>query len=91
MVLVALLTGALPLAAILAAGIWGLSRRVSPVASAMLGLRRIALPTITCLVVVYLVLLQRTLLLDTRSSRAINEAAKNDRQWVLTHVNEDPE
>jgi hypothetical protein len=90
MLKVALLAGALPLAVMLASGIWGIVRQISPLSAALIGLRRITLPAITCLVMVYLLLLQRTLILDAESSRAINEAARNDRQWVLTHVTDEP-
>jgi hypothetical protein len=89
MLLIALLAGALPLAIALASGLWGLARNVSPISAATVGLRRTALPAIACLVIVYILLLQRTLLLDAQSSSAINEAARNDRQWVLTHSADD--
>ena len=89
MLLIALLAGALPLALALVAGIRGLTRGVQPTVAALMGLRRMALPALASLVGVYLVLLQQTLTLDTRASGAINEAARNDRQWVLTHTIEE--
>ncbi len=81
----ALLVVGLPLIIALAAGLWGMYRNISPMAGALIGLRRMTLPIIACLVLTYLALLNRTLLLDAQASRAIQKAAKNDLQWVLTH------
>jgi len=86
----ALLASALPLAFVLAAGCWALHGRVSPLQAVLVGLRHIALPAIACLIVAYLLLLDRTLRLDAQASRAINEAAQNDLQWVLTHSEPEP-
>ena len=82
---VALLAGAFPLALFLAGSIWGLFRRVLPLAGALLAFRKVALPAFGCLAFAYLLLLQQTLRIDTKASHAISEAAKNDLQWVLTH------
>lgn len=81
----ALLAGILPLAVILISCLWGLVRRVSPLESARIGISRLTVPAISCLVLAYLLLLNRTMLLDVAASRAISEAAQNDLQWVLTH------
>jgi len=82
---IALLGYALPLAALLTASLWALLRRLSPLAGALVGARRLALPAVACLAFAYLLVLSRTLRLDAAASRAINEAAQNDLQWVLTH------
>lgn len=42
-----------------------------------------------CLVLAYLVQLNRTIMLDAKASRALSEAAQNDLQWVLTHSSQD--
>ena len=55
-----------------------------------LGLRKLTLPCLVCLVAAYAVLLNRMLILDAEASRAIRTAAQNDRQWVLTHGADDP-
>ena len=86
----ALLASALPLLLPLSCGMWGLYRGTSPAASALLGLRRLVLPTLICLVAAYAVLLNRMLILDAEASRAIQKAAQNDRQWVLTHGPDNP-
>jgi hypothetical protein len=85
----ALLASALTLAIALMAGVWALYRRVAPLEAMCVGLRRLALPAVACLMVTYLLLLNRTLSLDAQASRAINEAAQNDLQWVLTHSEPD--
>jgi hypothetical protein len=87
---IALLACALPLLLPLACAFWGLYRGASPLASALLGLRRLALPCLVCLVGAYAILLNRMLILDTEASRAIQKAAQNDRQWVLTHGADEP-
>src|SRR5205085_962447 len=51
----------------------------------LVGLRRMALPALACLALVYLLLLNRTLRLDAAAGSAIDMAARNDLQWVLTH------
>lgn len=86
----ALLASALPLLLPLVCGMWGLYRGASPAAGALLGLRRLALPTLVCLVAAYAVLLNRMLILDAEASQAIQKAAQNDRQWVLTHGPDNP-
>jgi hypothetical protein len=86
----ALLSSALPLALPLACALWGFYRGVSPAAAALLGLRRLALPCLVCLVAAYAILLNRMLVLDAEASQAIQKAAQNDRQWVLTHGAENP-
>jgi threonine/homoserine/homoserine lactone efflux protein len=89
MLLIALLAGALPLALMLAIGARGLAQNVRPTAAVVVGMRRMALPALACLLGVYLLLLQHTLMLDTLATHAINEAEKNDRQWVLTHTGDE--
>ncbi len=86
----AFLASALPLLLPLACGLWGLYRSASPATSALTGLRRMALPTLVCLVAAYAVLLNRMLVLDAEASQAIQKAAQNDRQWVLTHGPDNP-
>ncbi len=81
----ALLACGLPVAFALMAGLWGLYRRVSPLAGAAVGLRRSVFPALACLSLLYLGLLDRTLALDAAASRGISEVAQNDLQWVLTH------
>ena len=80
-----LLTCMLPLALAVALCLWGLRRRVAPLAAVCLGLRQLVFPTLVCLTLTYLVLLNGTLRADAEASRAINEAAQNDLHWVLTH------
>jgi hypothetical protein len=82
----ALLMAALPLAIVLVSGLWGLARRVSPLSAVAVGLRRSLLPALACLGFAYLLLLSRTLELDSSASRAIHDAAENDLAWVLTHT-----
>lgn len=82
----ALLCGGLPLVLVLMSGVWGWARGLPPLFAAGLGLRRTLLPVTVCLTLAYLVLMQETLRLDTEASRALSEAARNDRQWVLTHA-----
>jgi hypothetical protein len=86
----ALLASALPLLLPLACAAWAFHRGVPPFAGAILGLRKLALPCLVCLVCAYAVLLNRTLILDAEASKAIQKAAQNDRQWVLTHGVENP-
>ncbi len=82
---IALLASALPLAIALTACLWAVFRRLPPLVGALVGLRRMAFPALICLALAYLLILGRTLRLDATASRAINEAAQNDLQWVLTH------
>jgi hypothetical protein len=84
------LGSALPLAVPLCGALWGLYRGQSPLAGALLSLRRLAIPCLVCLVAAYAVLLNRMLVLDAEASQAIQKAAQNDRQWVLTHGAENP-
>jgi hypothetical protein len=81
----ALLVCGLPVGALLLSSLWGLLRRVAPAQSVPHGLLRLTLPALLCLSVAYLALLERTLRLDAAASRAINEAARHDLHWVLTH------
>src|SRR5262249_48711129 len=74
----ALLAGALPLSLGLVCGLWALYRGVSPLAGVVVGMRRLALPSLVCLLIAYLFLLNRTLALDIEASRAIGDAAQND-------------
>jgi hypothetical protein len=84
----ALLATALPLAIVLMTCLWAWRHRLSPLMAALLALRRMFLPTVACLFCIYLLLLNLTLRLDAATSHAINEAAQNDLQWVLTHSTE---
>ena len=46
---------------------------------------RAAVPSLICLILLYVALLNRTVLLDKQYGRALSDAARNDLQWVLTH------
>ncbi len=81
----ALLAGTLPVALTLAASVWGLLRNIRPLPAALLALHRASLPLVAGLAVSYILLLTYTLRVDAEVSRDINEAARNDLQWVLTH------
>ncbi|MCS6776584.1 MAG: hypothetical protein RMJ43_13390 [Chloroherpetonaceae bacterium] len=83
--LIALLTAGLPFLAILVLTLRALYRRVSPAQSVVIGVRSLALPMVTCLLLVYLLVLHQTLRYDAAASVAINMAARNDLQWVLIH------
>ena len=52
------------------------------------GITRLAAPTAVLLALAYVVMLNRTILLDVDASHAISDAARNDLQWVLTHSGE---
>ena len=82
---VALLSCALPLMLVTGLCLWALWRNVPVLAAVTFGLRRVLLPAISCIALVYLILLQQTLSLDTESTHAINEVARDDLHWVLTH------
>ncbi len=82
---VALLGGGLTLALVLLISLWSLYRRVEPAAALFTGISRLALPLMLCLSLAYIGLLNQTLHLDSATSRALNEVAQNDLQWVLTH------
>lgn len=82
----AALACAMPAALALTAAVIGLLRGYSPAASAIAGIRKMALPAVACLVVGYLALLNRTIVMDSTASRAIEAAAQSDLQWVLTHT-----
>jgi hypothetical protein len=86
----ALLGSGLVMAVVVVVGFWSLARRVEPLAALLLGLRRLTLPLIVCLSLAYIVVLNQTLHLDTATSRALNEVAENDLQWVLTHSSPAP-
>ena len=81
----ALMACGLPVTFVLLVGLWGLYRRVSPMAGVSVGLRRSVFPALACLSLLYLGLLYWTLQLDAAASRGISEVAQNDLQWVLTH------
>ncbi|MCW3094527.1 MAG: hypothetical protein JWL77_145 [Chthonomonadaceae bacterium] len=81
----ALLGSGLTMALVVAVGFWSLYRRVDPVSAVLLGLRRLTMPLLVCLSLTYIAVLNQTLHLDTATSRALNEVAQNDLQWVLTH------
>ena len=82
---VGLLACALPLTLVVELCAWALWRRVRVTAAVTYGLRRLFLPALTGFIVLYLLLLNQTLRLDNEASHAINEAAKDDLHWVLTH------
>jgi hypothetical protein len=82
---IALLGSGLTLVLVVTTGIWSIYRRVDPVAATLMGLRRLTLPLLVCLSLTYIGVLNQTLHLDTATSRALNEVAQNDLQWVLTH------
>ena len=82
---VGLLACALPLTLVVELCAWAMWRRVRVTAAVTYGLRRLFLPALTGCVVLYLLLLNQTLRLDNEASHAINEAAKDDLHWVLTH------
>ena len=82
---VGLLACALPLILVVELCAWALWRRVRVINAVTYGLRRLFLPALTGLVLFYLLLLNQTLRLDNEASHAINEAAKDDLHWVLTH------
>ena len=82
---VALLSCAMPLMLVTGLCLWALWRRVPVLAAITLGMRRVLLPTAICIALAYLILLQQTLSLDTESTHAINEVARDDMHWVLTH------
>ena len=82
---VGLLADAFPITLIICLCLWGIFRRVAVSAAVVLGLRRLFLPSLTCIALFYLMLLNQTLRLDAEATHAINEAAKDDLHWVLTH------
>ena len=86
----ALLGSGLTLALLPVVGAWSVYRRVEPLAALVLGLRRITIPLLVCLSLAYIAVLNQTLHLDTATSRALNEVAQNDLQWVLTHSSAAP-
>lgn len=81
----ALLASGLTMMLVVVIGLWSLYRRIEPLAGLLIGLRRATLPLLVCLSVTYIVVLNQTLHLDSATSRALNEVAQNDMQWVLTH------
>ena len=82
---------ALPLCLILFITLWALWRRWPLWPTLLAGWRGICLPALFCLALCYLMLLNLTLRMDSEASHAINEAAENDLQWVLTHDEGNPE
>ncbi len=86
----ALLGSGLTMALLTVVCLWGLSRHVEPLAALLLGLRRLTPPLLACLSLAYIGVLNQTLHLDTATSRALNEVAQNDLQWVLTHSSSTP-
>lgn len=75
----------LTMALVVIVGGWSIYRRIDPLSAVLLGLRRLTLPLLVCLSLAYIGVLNQTLHLDTATSRALNEVAQNDLQWVLTH------
>lgn len=90
-ILVGILGTALPVYAMICSSIWAFQRGQSPWAGMLIGLRRIALPGIAGLTILYTVMLSHTLQLDVSASHAINEAAQNESKWILTHSEEAPQ
>lgn len=86
----ALLTSGLTMTMVVVVGLWSLYRRIEPVQALLLGLRRISLPLLACLSLAYIGVLNQTLHLDAATSRALNEVAQNDLEWVLTHTGAGP-
>ncbi len=86
----ALLGSGLTMALVLVVGLWSLYRRLDPLSAVLMGLRRLTLPLLVCLSLAYIGVLNQTLHLDTATSRALNEVAQNDLQWVLTHSSSSP-
>ncbi len=81
----ALMACAVPLLAMIGLLAACIIKRKTALATSARGMLTMAPATIMMLGLAYVVLLNRTLMLDTEASRAISEAAKNDLQWVLTH------
>ena len=86
----ALLGSGLTIALLIVVGLWSRCRRIDPLAALLLGLHRLTLPLLVCLSLAYIGVLNQTLHLDTATSRALNEVAQNDLQWVLTHSSATP-
>ena len=82
---VGLLACALPLLLIVSLCLWALWRDFPIAVALVYGLRRLFLPALAALALAYLLLLNQTLRLDAEATHAINEAAKDDLHWVLTH------
>lgn len=82
---VGLLASVFPFLLVVELCLWALYRRVSIEIVLFSGLRRMFLPTLASLFMLYLILLNQTLRLDGEATHAINEAAKDDLHWVLTH------
>lgn len=85
---VALFGSMAPLSAMVGLSVWALTRKGPVAPQVFTGVKRLAAPTIACLAFAYVVMLNRTILLDVDASRAISDAARNDLQWVLTHSGE---
>ena len=82
---VALLASAFPCILVVELCLWALYRRISVETVLSSGLRRMFLPMLAAIILLYIVLLNQTLRLDGEATHAINEAAKDDLHWVLTH------
>lgn len=76
---------ALPFLLLVALTLWALRRNVAISEAIPYGVKRLYLPTVIAVCLVYLVLLNQTLRYDSVASHAINEAARDDLHWVLTH------
>lgn len=87
----AFLALALPLSVVLLIVLHALWRRWPLLPTLLVALRGLCLPALLSLTLCYLMLLNQTLRLDSEASHAINEAAQNDLQWVLTHDEESAE
>ena len=82
---VGLLACALPLVLVVSLCAWALRRGFAVLPTVVYGLRRMFAPALTALALAYLLLLNQTLRLDAEATHAINEAARDDLHWVLTH------
>ncbi len=67
-------------------GIRSLLLKSRPLEGAFQMVRSLLWPALALMAVVYLGLLQITIKQDARTAAAIQEAAMNDREWVLTHT-----
>ncbi len=71
---------------LLAAAIWAVARDLPPAYTVYMGFRRMAPYALLVLLLGYLFVTRVTLISDSAASKAITQAAANDRHWVLTHA-----
>ncbi len=81
----ACLTAGIALGLVLGILVWSSRRRTTLRSLFRLFTSQLLLPLLASLSVIYLFHLSHTINLDRLASRAINEAAQDDLQWVLTH------